>query len=180
MTKNHEDLERDLKSILQSGPLSSINFYQVNDNFFELNDEGYWVIDAGIELTFPGGVVSAALSTELESFVIENKSVTQIYTNDNFHLLENDNILGLRKYLGLHIVDVKFESLEFEYIVDYTMRTEKEKRFVQMILEFQNKSIIQIAFVDYSLKEGMAPSDFSFDLQTDLLVSTKKIMEIKA
>jgi len=178
MTRTHQDLENDLKSVLQSHPLSSITFYQINDNFFELTDEGFWIID-GIELTFPNGTVSAAFSTELESYVLENKPFSEIYGNDNFYILENDNISGLKKYLGLNIVDVRFESMEFEYIVDYTMRTEKERRFVQMILEFQNKSIIQIAFVNYSLMEGKAPSDFSFDLQVELLVSTKKIMEIK-
>jgi 6-phosphogluconolactonase (cycloisomerase 2 family) len=63
--------------------------------------------------------------------------------------------------------------------VDYTMRTEKEKRFVELTLDFENNSKIQIAFIDYILEENQAPRDFSFDLSTNLLISTKQVFEIK-
>ena len=177
MNKTHQDLENELKSILQSGPLASITLHQVNDNFFELDDDGFWVIE-GIEFTFQKGIVSAAYSTKLESYVIESKPLTEIYEYDNGYILENENISKLTRYLGLNIIDVRFESLEFEFVVDYTMQTATEKRLVQMILEFQNTSIIQIAFVTYSLIEDRAPSNFSYDLQSELLVSTKNIIEI--
>lgn len=60
MEDTHEHLEEHLKSIIQSGPLGSIQFYQVNDSYFYLPQEGFCIIDAGIELRFPSGVISAA------------------------------------------------------------------------------------------------------------------------
>ena len=176
MTENQQHLKR----ILLSGPLQALNFYQVNGNFFEFQGDGYWIIDAGIELKFPYGIVSAAWSSELESYVILNEPVKNIYDQDNLFQLENENILSLKRFVGLNVIDVNFKILEFEYIADYTMRIEKEKRFVELILEFQNKSQIQIAFIDYTLEENKAPTDFSFDISTNLLVSTKNILEINS
>lgn len=168
-----------LSRILYSGPLLELSFYQVNDSFFELPEDELWVIDIGFELKFPGGIVSAAWDSELESFVIKNDSVKNIYNQNNLFQLENDNIKSLKKFIGLNVIGINFKSLEFEYVVDYTMRTEKEKRYVELIIDFENKSLIQIAFVDYELEENKSPKDFSFDLSTDLLISTKKIIEIK-
>lgn len=175
MTDRQEILSR----ILHSGPLLELNFYQVNDNFFELMEEGFWIIDGGIELKFSGGIVSAAWDSELESYVIKNDSVKNIYNQDNLFKLENENIKGLKKFVGLNVNGLNFKSLEFEYVVDYTLRTEKEERYVELIIGFQNKSQLQIAFVDYVLEENKSPKDFSFDLSTDLLVSTKSILEIE-
>jgi len=173
------DIQETINQILHSGPLLELNFYQLNDNFFELAEDGFWVIDTGIELKFPSGFVSAAWNSELESYVLKNDSVKNIYNQDNLFQLETENIKNLKKFVGLYIIKTNFKSLEFEFIVDYTMRTEKEKRFVEVILDFQNSSQIQIAFVDYVLEENKAPKEFSFHLSSDLLISTKKLIEIK-
>lgn len=178
MNQSHEQLENDLKAIIQSGPISELTFYQVNPNFFEFADEGYWIIDGGLEINFPAGVVSAAFSPDLESYVIENRPFSEIYTHNNQIALHNENIAEIEKCCGLNVINAEFKSLEFEYIVDYTMRTEKEQRFVQLILELQNKSKIQIAFVDYNLEENRGPKNFSFSLMNEVLISTKKIIEI--
>ncbi len=179
MIESIDELKQTLESIILSGPLMEVNFYQVNDSFFEFSNEGIWIIDTGIELKFPSGIISAAWNSKLECYVIENKSVKTIYGQDNLHQLDNKNISKFKKHVGLNVVDSSFKSMEFEYVVDYTMRTEKEERFVELILEFQNKSKIQIAFINYSLEENKGPDNFSFNIITELLISTKKIMEIK-
>lgn len=178
MEDTHEHLEEHLKSIILSGPLRSIHFYQINDSYFYLPREGYCIIDAGIELRFPAGVISAAWSVDLESYVIENKELKTIYSQDNYFEISNTIIDDLKKNIGLEVKDVRFKSLEYEYIVDYTMRTEKEKRFVELILEFQNHSTLQIAFVTYVLEKEMQPKDFTFDITTELLVSLNKMISL--
>ncbi len=179
MKDSHKHSEELLKSIILSGPLQRIRFFQVNDSFFELSDEGYWIIDTGIELKFPSGIISAVWNTELDSYVLKNDPLESIYKQNNLYQLNTENIASLKKYVGLNVLDVNFKSQEFEYIIDYTMRTKKEKRFVEVILHFQNKLQLQIAFVNYTLDEKSSPKDFSFDITTELLISTKKIMEIK-
>mgnify|MGYP000066235401 CR=1 FL=1 len=179
MKNSQESLEEIIKSTILSGPLQEIKLYQVNNTFFELPSEGYWIIDTGIELRFPSGIISAVWNTEIECYVIENKGVELIYGQDNVLQLENKNIAGLKKFVGLHVIDVNIKSIEFDFIADYRMQIEKEKRIVEMILDFQNKSKIQIAFVNYALEVNNQPRDFSFDISTELLISTKKIIEIK-
>lgn len=168
-----------LKRIIYSSPLMELNLYQVNDIFFEVPKDGYWIIDTGFELKFRDGIISAVWSSKLKSYVITNNSVKDIYLQQNLFVLENKNILDLNKFVGLKVIDVNFKTLEFEYVADYTMRIEKENRFVELILEFENKSKIQIAFIDYKLEENKSPTDFSFDVSTNLLISTKKILSIK-
>ena len=111
----------ELKRILFSSPLMELNFYQVNDSFFEFQEDGYWIIDTGIELKFRDGIVSAVWSTELESYVITDNSVKDIYRQNNLFELENENILNLKKFVGLNIIDSNFKMLEFEYVADYTI-----------------------------------------------------------
>ncbi len=173
------DIQEILSRILHSGRLLEINFYQINDNFFELMEEGFWIIDGGVELKFPGGIVSASWDSELETYVIKNDSVKNIYNQDNLFQLESENIKGLKKFVGLNVSGLNFKSLEFEYLIDHTMRTAKEQRYVELIIDFENKSQLQIAFVDFMLEENEPPKEFSFDLNTNLLVSTKSVLEIK-
>ena len=174
MTENQQNL----KDILLSGALQEINFYQMNKHFFELPEEGFWVIDGGIELKFPSGIVSAAWDLEFECYVIKDDAVRNIYKESDLVQLKNEHISKLERFVGQTIVEANFKNLEFEYIVDYTMRTEKEKRFVELILDFENKTQIQIAFADYVLGANKIPTDFSFSIQPTLLISTKKIMPI--
>jgi len=168
-----------LKRILLSGPLQEITFYQVNDTFFEFPNDEVWIIDGGVELKFPYGIVSAAWNPEFETYIIKNEFVKNICNLNNLYMLENNAILKLKRFIGQKVINVGFETREFEFIVDYTMKTEKEKRLVELLLTFQNTMQIQIALIDYLLEVNKAPKDFTFDISTELLISTKNIIEIK-
>jgi len=170
--------EEHFRQIINSGPLTEINFYQVNEAFFELPEDGYWLIDTGIELIFPSGAISAAWDSKLESYELKNDLVKNIYTQNKLFQLETENIKKLKKFVGLKVIEANFKTKEIEYIVDYTMRTEIENQIVELVLEFKNKLKIQIAFVNYRLEENKAPTDFSFSINTNILISTNKIMEI--
>lgn len=170
--------EEQIKQIITSGPLAKINFYQVNEVFFELSEDGYWLIDTGIELIFPSGTISAAWNSTLDCFELKNDIVKNMYTGDNLFQLETKNMNSLNRFIGLNVVETNFKTKGIEYIVDYTMRTEIEKQFVELILTFQNKEKIQIALVNFTLEENKAPTDFAYSINTSVLISTKKIIEI--
>lgn len=169
-------LEESLREIIGSGPLQEIKLYHVNENFFEMSDKGYWLIDGGVELVFPEGVVSAAWDSELDAFVFKNKPFETIYTQSNFIELYNENIAALKKYIGLNVIYADFKSLEFSFVADYTMRIEKERRIVEMVLEFQNTYKIQIALVNYKLEPNEPPKDFSFGITTNILISIQNVI----
>lgn len=167
----------DIKQIVQSGALRAINLYQVNENFFEVEDEGYWIIDGGVELIFTSGPVSAVFHSELESLTFMCNSVKSVYRRDNIVQLENENILKLDRYVGLRVVDLTFQKKSFEYIVDYTMKQNSQEHLVSMILTFEDHSNLQIALANYDLNENEGPSNYSYSLENDILVSTR-IVEV--
>lgn len=170
--------EQCLHEIIFSGALQEIKFYNVNELFFELQELGYWIIDAGVQLKFPKGYVSAAWNWEIESFVLEHKKVNELYTGANLIPIETACINKLSKFVGLKVIDANFKSMEFEYIVDYTMRTEKTREFVELILEFEHGLTFQMAFIDYDVEENKAPGNFSYQLTNALLISVKNRIEI--
>lgn len=176
--KNMKESEQELKNILLSGPLKDVIMYNTNATFFELPEEGYWIIDTGIELVFPSGTISAAFDIELESFVIKSTTVKNIYKQDNLYPIETENTPELKKFIGLTIDEVTFKSLDFDFVLDYTMKTEKQNWFVELNLTFENKTQIQIALIDYKLEQNFPPNDFVYEVCRELLIATKNKIEI--
>ena len=173
------NLRENLDQIIKSGPVQKITLHQVNENFFELTKEGIWLVDGGIELTFPEGTISAAFHSSKQYLIIENKPIKNIYTDNNISVLENDNIFILNQYLGKKIKNSSLKRIDFDAVVDYTMQTSKENHIVEMILEFVDNSILQIALVSYDLEEHKTPENYSYDITSDVLISTKEILSIK-
>lgn len=171
--------QEELKQILLSGPLQEVNFYNVNPIFFELIEEGFWIIDAGIELKFPAGTFSAAWHSDIESFVFQNDTVNNIYSQNNLVQLQSENMTNMNQFVGLNVIQVDFKNKEFQFIMDYTMIPKGQDRLVELILEFENKSKLQIAFIEYTCAENEVPTNFSFNIYSELLISTKEIMPIK-
>ena len=173
------NLREKLDQIINSGPIQKITLHQVNENFFELTKKGVLLIDGGVELTFPEGTISAAFDSSRQYLLIENKPIKNIYTDNNIFILENDNTFILNQYVGKEIDKSSFKTIEFNAVVDYTMKTRKENHIVEMILEFVDNSILQVAFVNYDLEEYKAPENYSYDIANDILISTKEIVSIR-
>ena len=178
MTISAENLQAEFESIFLSGALKAVNLFQVNDKYFHLPEKGLWIIDGGIELVFPGGTCCIGWSSDYESFVFEKTAFDIIYLQDNFVQFDPESIPNLSQLSGHSILSMNFKSIDVESILDYTMRTETEKRFVEIVLEFDNHSYLQIALVNYSLVKNESPKDFIIDLHGELLISTKEIIEI--
>lgn len=173
-----ENQQKELESIFLSGALKAVNLFQVNDKYFHLPEKGLWIIDGGIELVFPGGTCCVGWSTDYESFVFEKKAFDFIYLHDNFVQFDPQSIPSLSQLVGHNVLSANFKSIDVESVLDYTMRTETEKKFVEMVLEFDNHSHLQIGAVTYSLEKNEFPKDLIIELHGELLVSTQEIIEI--
>ena len=174
--KNQEVL---LKNILSSGPLLDVSIYQVNNRFFELEEEGIWIIDTGIQLNFLDGIVTAAWRSSEEAFIITNDAINNVYTNNNSHKIRAEHTESLNRFIGHEIEDVQFKIVEVDVVHDHAKPAVKEERLVEMTMFFDNNTHMQIAFVDYVLEDDKPPQDFTFDFCNALLIATKSIIEIK-
>ncbi|MCB0479464.1 MAG: hypothetical protein KDC84_14950 [Crocinitomicaceae bacterium] len=171
--------ETQIESILLSGPLQNIRVFQVNDDGHQNQEVGYFLVDGGIELQFPGGVFSACWKGEEELFAIEDDHFEKVYGQTNFFELHNSNTAKLDAFKGLKVVSHKIQKEEFEFIADFTMNTERAEKIVGVDLEFENERSLELAFVDYHLDKNGVPGEFWYDLTMELLIAVDLKVEIR-
>ena len=170
------DKSNQFETIINSGNLVSIKLFQVNEEYFHFEKEGKWIIDAGIELTFPKGTLCLGWNTNLEGFSFENKDFSLVYHESNYSELDCEEI---EKLIGNEVVEHEFKSLEFEYVADYTMKIKKETRIVELILKFKNNSVLQLSTMDYDLTQHSGPINYRYHISSSILVSLDNLIEIK-
>ena len=170
------DKIKKFETILNSGSLISIKLFQVNEEYFYFEKERKWIIDAGIALTFPEGILCLGWNTILEGFSFENKDFSLVYNESNYSELDCEEI---EKFVGNEVIEHEFKSLEFEYVADYTMKIQKETRIVELILKFKNNSTLQLSTVDYDLAQNSGPFNYRYHISSSILVSLDNLVEIK-
>ena len=176
MIKPSKYEEKYIIDILKSGMLKEMKIFQVDESFFELNDGQTLLVDGGIQFQFPKGIFCVGWSSELDLFTFHKEKFDSIYEQANFIEIENKTLLNL---VGDFVNQDKFKTLDFEVIADYTMRTEKVKRFVEVILEFESGKNLQLSLITYDTETGKAPFNYRYDLSTELLITLNEEIEIK-
>ncbi len=117
------NIREKLEPIINSGNLLDLKLYQVNDYFFQLPEKGLWIVDGGVELCFPKGVISLAFNSEKECLQISDQAVSRLYQNSDIFELYNEQISDLKQFVGVKVEDFTLKTIEFESIIDYTMKT---------------------------------------------------------
>ncbi len=170
------DKSKQFETIIYSGDLISIKLFQVNEDYFYFEKDRKWIIDAGVELTFPKGIVCLGWNTNLEGFSFENKNFSLFYNESNYSELNHKEI---EKLIGNEVIEYEFKPLEFEYIADYTMKVQKEIRTVELILRFKNNSVLQLSTMDYDLTEHSGPINYRYHISSSILVTLDNLIVIK-
>lgn len=170
-----QSLEKELYQFLTSGKIEEIKLYQVNEYYYDLSKKLHWIIDGGIEFKFPHGFFSVAWSSFNDSFHYEAKPIREIYTADNIFELEEGEVQKIKDFTKEKIVDVKFKWQEYDVVLDYTMKTKKEFRLVEVKLEFSYKRVLQISTIDYSLDTNNSPVKYVYWIVGGLLLSLKEL-----
>ena len=171
MKQREKLIEKQLNAVIKSHPLVDFKLFQVNENYFELPEKNQWIIDGGIELSFPYSVFSIGRNQDVDSFTFEKKKFEDIYSEDNFVELNSGNISRLKKLINIKISEIEYKWIEYDVIVDYTMATEKESRLVELKVKFESNDVIHLATVDYELEENDSPKDFSYDINGEILIA---------
>lgn len=166
-----------IETILLSGPLKQLHVFQVNTSGHQHQDLGF-IVDGGVELHFPSGIVSACWHGEKEMFVIDTGSFAEIYNQDNFFELDNPNAKSLQAFIGLSVLSVEFEKEEFDFLEDQSMKSVRKDRIVGAFLQFEKEKSLQLSFVDYHLDADGNPRDFWYDLAMELLIAIDRKVKI--
>lgn len=164
--------------IIDSGSLIDIKLFQINENFFELPG-GVWIIDGGIELQFANGTICFGWNQDLDSFDFNISKFKDLYKDSNYVELKTDKMNELLKLKDYKVVNYNFRSQDFDFIIDYTMKTKKESRLVEIKLDFEDGSELKLASVGYQIKPNMNLEKFYFDTSQELLISLNRSIEIE-
>ena len=177
MTSN-QLAEEKFQQLFLSNKIGEIKIYQVNEIYFDMSENQHWIIDGGIEFKFGDKFFSIAWSSYDDCFHYDLKRVKEIYTGDNIFELKEGEIQKVKTFVGAKPADVKFKWQEYDVVLDYTMKTRKEWRLVEIKLEFPYDRKLQVSTIGYSLDAKKSPVDYTYLITEELLLSLKEL-EIK-
>jgi|GEM_PF-1960727 len=168
-------IESTFRKTIGSYPLREIRLFQVNDHYFHYPTRKFWLIDGGVELVFGHTTYSLAWNPNFGGFTFANKGFEEIYTEENFKVLETIEFLNSP---AKRVEQAQFKWNEIEVIQDYTMATKMEVFLEELFLNFGKNESLQIAGIDYDLEPESGPVNFVYDVGGELLVSFNHPYEI--
>ncbi len=167
-----------LRSVLINEKIISIKIFQINDTYFHSHSEGKYIIDGGLELITSKGYFSVAFSNKYEQYIFDSLPFKNIYENDNYFELEEDEIAFIKSVLYKKVKDACLKTKDFDEIVDYTMKTEKITKLVEVFLTFEDNQNLQISLVNNFYEEKGEPKPHKYSVDEEVLISLNRI-EIK-
>ena len=173
---SREAEEKKLKEHLIGKSIKHIEFYNYDKTYTVFNPEHQWVIDYAVKIELDGSWLSYFWDLEISCF--EFSSEKEVYSDDSL-IDENVQILGATDIQGINnlknktIKDVRFKWDYYQKIND-SFELEGDKNYVptEIILEFDEKTKLQIASVSYEIdKETKSIKNINYDLEGDLLIT---------
>ncbi len=158
-------------NLLKKNKLIDIKFYQVNAYDYKISDS--ISVFEGIELILENGFFSIGFNPDQEYNFFKPKPINEyeLYEDDEIEQKSNTDYTNL---LGKKIVDVKFKLMDFDAILDYTLKKHKISEIVEMILYFDTEETLQIASIDYDYSNDL--KNYNYDLAGQLIISMNYII----
>lgn len=166
-----ESLQKEIRRIAESGPLTGLRIFQINEYFLEIEEEGYWIFDGGLELLFPAGPVSLGWNAERELYTVHPQRFHEAFTQGYFYEPDSEELQSLERFKGKQANDIQIRSTQIEVIVDWTMATEQEEMVVELLLDFPDNDKFQCSLVNFTFDEETGPSNFVLSPVQGVLVS---------
>ena len=170
-------LLNNFESIFLSSELIDLKIFQVNDFYYHEESENLFIFE-GIEFKFNKGFFSIGFSSEYEYNMFQATPFTELYDNENEEEINIEETKKMSNLIGKKVVDVKFKTLDFNEIIDYTMKLEKTSKIVEVILHFENNETLQIATINYDYEKDKPPKNYRYDITGELLISLNNIVKI--
>jgi hypothetical protein len=173
----NQDLLKEFESIFLSGKLMDLKIFQVKDFYYHEESENLFIFE-GIEFKFNKGFFSIGFSSEHEYNMFQATPFTELYDNENEEEINIEETKKLSNLIGKKVVEVKFKTLDFNEVIDYTMKLEKVSKIVEVILHFENNETLQIATINYDYEKDKPPKNYRYDVTGELLISLNNSVKI--
>lgn len=167
------------KAIIHSGPMLSMDMFQVNVPHFDIPKNDQWIIDGGVQLEFPKGFISIGWSQQYGIFISEPSDFKSIYKGTNYIILNERNSTKINIPKSRNVGDALFKWFSFEYYDPNTSTFKKDTALLDLKLNLGSGNNLQIAAIDYTLTEDNIPTDYSYDLTSALLISLNNPIKIE-
>ncbi len=168
----------ELESILLGKRVVDLKLYNVNDDFFVFDPKNLAVIDGGISMQLEYSELNIAWNADLELFDVTIGPIESLLQDLGYYLISEEDLS-----IGRSMINQKIERIEPRYSWYHYLNDDSEasgpKNYVleQLIIYFANKSVVQIATIDYSI-ENRSLIDPVFNIYGTLMIATNNIIGI--
>ncbi len=159
--------------------LTSIQFYNVNENYFVFHPKSLAVIDGGVELDFEGQKLVIGWNSERALFDVDTNSIKPLLGEEDYYQIESADLQIGQNLIGSSLISLEPKWNWFQETND-EMEPIGPKHYIPMevILRFENSHTFQIAAIQYEIKDRKL-SNVSYDCQNELLLSVDQIVPIE-
>ncbi len=160
--------------------LTSMNFYNVNDDYFVFNPDNLAVIDGGIELMFEEGILVIAWNAEEELFDVSTNSIKSLLADLDYYQVDSGDLPLGQQLLGSKVASLKAKWNWYQNL-DSELMPAGAKQYIlnEVIFSFENGHIFQVATINYTI-ENRSIQNAKFDSQGELLLSVDRIVDIES
>lgn len=175
------EIESAIKNFLLNKELTAIEFYNINDKYWVFDEEKVWVLDCGIELSFGNELFSFGWNTEKQLYEHHFGKLEKLLGELKPKTLHAMEVEGIKELAGKKITDLKIQW-NFYHDLDENYEPLEQKNYMpmEMILTFDNGSVLQLAAVNFEVDtENKSIHNVTFDSTGDFLVALNHPFEIK-
>jgi hypothetical protein len=171
-------MEIKIEEILMSGPVEAVGVFNVNNTYFEIENENLWIIDGAFQVKYPESCLQMGWSPMYNMFIPTTVEVKPVAGQLNFKELTQGAIPKLHNLRGKKIIDHSSKWVSFEVWDDEADAFVEEHALVELLLTFESNEKLQIATVAYQMLDSDTPGNFRYDPMAELLISLNTIIEI--
>jgi hypothetical protein len=178
MSLENKDL---VEKLILNKNLTSIEFYNVNDNYFELDNEKILIIDGGVEMLFDTHKLSIGWNKELELLDTVVGDISLLLDDLKYFTLEKTSTKNFTDQIGKKVISIQTQFEAYQLLDEELEPTGAYNHFLkELIIEFDDANKLQIAIVKYDIDiENKKINNAVFDPQGELLISLNNIIDIK-
>ena len=176
----HTATETSIKSFILNKTVTAVDFYLIKEKYYVFDEEHTWVIDAGAEISFGDEKFSFGWNAAAEIYQHHFGAITELYDEIEIANLDEQDVSGLKNLAGNKITDVKFQWTWYSGL-DENFEPLETKNYipVEMLLTFENGSILQLAAINYAIDfPTKSLKDITFDSEGSFLVTLDDVLEI--
>lgn len=154
-------------------PITNIKLFNINEKFIEFKDG--CAIDGAIEIHFKDRVFTIGWNFQNESFEFRE---TPYYELEKSYELVVKEMFSINNLIGKKVNSINLTETEFEFVVDYTMKTEKKKFITGIDLNFGNNFNVRISTSNFDVDfQNKTPINIIPDIQGNLLIDIGRKFE---